>query len=267
VRHRVAVLILVCCAVPAVPAGAASMVARDGMREASRYAAARAGSVAFAVADERGRVRGHRVSVPFASASLSKAMLLVAALRRARDRPLSGPERAALRPMITLSDNDAAWDVYRMIGGGPAVQEVARAARMRHFVEVGWWSDEQLTAADQARLFYRIDRLVPRRHRGYARRLLSSVVAGQRWGIAPAAAARGVRAFFKGGWREEVVHQAALLERGGRRIAIAVLTRDSPSQAYARQTIAGVAARLLGPSQRRYGASAFERTGAGLARP
>ena len=64
--------------------------------------------------------------------------------------------------MVTLSDNDAAWWVYRRVGGQPAMLEVARAARMRQFVEVGWWSDEEVTAADQARFFARIDRLVPR---------------------------------------------------------------------------------------------------------
>jgi hypothetical protein len=37
----------------------------------------------------------------------------------------------------------------------------------------------------------------------------------------------------------------ALLRRGGRRIAVAILTTSSPSHAYAKQTLRGVAARLL----------------------
>jgi hypothetical protein len=41
------------------------------------------------------------------------------------------------------------------------------------------------------------------------------------------------------------VHQAALLEKGGRHISIAVLTRGNTSLGYGAATIAGVTARLL----------------------
>ena len=52
------------------------------IRAARRFARAREGEVAFAVADERGGVSGLDVDRTFRSASLTKAMLLVAFLRR-----------------------------------------------------------------------------------------------------------------------------------------------------------------------------------------
>jgi hypothetical protein len=54
---------------------------------------------------------------------------------------------------------------------------------------------------------------------------------------------------FKGGWRAtglgELVHQAAWLRDGDRRLAIAVLTDAQPTRPYAIHTVHGVAARLL----------------------
>jgi hypothetical protein len=40
-------------------------------------------------------------------------------------------------------------------------------------------------------------------------------------------------------------HQVSLLKRGGARIALAVFTSFNPSHAYGKQTLRGVAARLL----------------------
>jgi hypothetical protein len=225
-------------------ARAPGLVSADGIAAAQRYARRREGLVAFAVLDEHGRLRGLRRTARFPSASVVKAMLLVAVLRRAGSRPISSGMAETLRAMIVISDNQAAHLVYARVGGA-GLDAVARAAHARRFVDVGHWSDAQLTAADQARFFLAIDRLVPATHRRFARRLLSSIVGGQRWGIAPVAGRRGFRVFFKGGWRTGLTHQAALLERGGRRVALAVLTSGEPSMAYAEQTIAGIATRVL----------------------
>jgi hypothetical protein len=214
------------------------------IRRARRFARSRAGAVAFAVLDDGHRPRGLRRTTQFPSASVTKAMLLVAVLRRAGGRHLSDRERGLLRPMITASDNDAAGAVYAEVGG-VGLQRVARAAGMNAFVDVGHWAGARITAADQARLFLRIDRLVPAAHRRYARKLLSSIVPEQRWGIAPVARRERVKIFFKGGWRNGITHQVALLERGRRRIALAVLTSGSPSMAYGQETIERIAARVL----------------------
>jgi hypothetical protein len=221
---------------------------------AREFAAAAPGSVAFAVAGPQAGVRGLNEDSRYSSASVSKALLLAAELRRlVRERaPLDGGTRSLLEPMITYSDNDAASGVYASVGDA-GLAEVADAAGMRSFeVTPGYWGGAQVTAADLARFFLALDRILPARHRDYGKRLLANVTGAQRWGI-PAAAGGGWTVYFKGGWRppatEEtsgpVTHQAALLvHRGGRRVSIAVLTDQSPgSTSYA--TIEGIAERLL----------------------
>jgi hypothetical protein len=247
-RRAVVLALLVVAAAPATaraipPSAEPSLVALGGIRDAREYARGRAGTVAFAVARPGRRIRGLNVDRWFYSASVVKAMLALEVVREARHRRLTATERALLRPMITVSDNDAASAVYRRVGGA-GLYRVARAAHMRHFTDVGNWADAHITAADQARLFVRIDRLAPRRHRRYLRGLLAGIVPSQRWGIAPIAEGRGFRIMFKGGWRTNLSHQVALLERGGRRFALAVLTSGAPDP-YGRLTQTGVANRVL----------------------
>jgi hypothetical protein len=120
---------------------------------------------------------------------------------------------------------------------------------MRGFVPAGWWSEARLTPADQARLFRRLDALTPRAWRPYARRLLAGVVSSQSWGIPRALRPRGCKVLFKGGWRPSptgsLVLQAALIERGRRRLALAAKTDGNPSHAYGTETIHGIADRPL----------------------
>ena len=220
-------------------------VTSAGLAAARRYAASRPGHVAFAVLRPGGRIGGLHRTDDFPSASVSKAMLLVAALRHAADRPVAGGERAQLRAMVTRSDNAAAQAVYARLGGDRALVSVARAADMRAFRPTGFAFGARITPADQVRLFVRIDRLVPVRHRALADELLGGIVAEQRWGIAPVAVRRHLRIRFKGGWREGLVHQVALLQRGDRRLAVAVLTDGPPSMAVGEATIEGIAARLV----------------------
>ena len=236
-------------AVVAAPAQEPRLLALGGVEEARRWARRRAGTVGFAVADSSGRVRGVNLNHRFFSASVVKAMLALAVVRAARDRDLTGEEQALLRPMIVVADNDAASTVFARVGAG-ALHRIARAAGMTRF-DVGFnWADALLTAHDQARLFLRIDRLAPSRHRGYLRGLLASIVPSQRWGIAPVAESRGFHIMFKGGWRTNIFHQVALLERDGKRVALAVLTSGT-GHGYGRDTQAGIAARVLARPPRR----------------
>jgi hypothetical protein len=226
-------------------AAAPVLATSAGIDAARRYARTRQGTVAFAVLDQKGRLRGLNRTVVFPSASVVKAMLLVAVLRQVGSGKLAPSTAATLKAMITVSDNDAASAIYNRVGGA-GLRAVARAAHATHFRDVGNWADAQLTAADQARFFLHVDQLVPATHRRYARELLSSIIPAQRWGIPPVADRHTLKVFFKGGWRTGITHQVALLERGSQRIALAVLTRGEPSMAYGEQTIQGIAARVLG---------------------
>jgi beta-lactamase class A len=106
-------------------------LARQADIDAARsFARARQGTVAFAVLEwkaRRRRPRGLRRTQRFPSASVSKAMLLVAYLRSAGSHDLSDAERAVLRPMIVVSDNDAADAVYARVGAS-GLRAVAGAA-------------------------------------------------------------------------------------------------------------------------------------------
>ena len=219
------------------------------MQEAARFLVGRTGSASFAAIDERGRTHGYRRGVQYSSASLVKAMLLVAYLDRkvVRHRELRGGERHLLGPMVRVSDNDAATAIYERVGMG-GLNRLAHRAGMRRFLAYSVWGGCQVTARDQARFFSRIRGLLPPRHREYALGLLRRIVSYERWGI-PQGAPAGWRPYFKGGWFRDDdgwrVHQAALLRRGKRRISVAILTRGSPSLEYGAATIKGVTSRLL----------------------
>jgi hypothetical protein len=214
---------------------------------AAGYAGDRDGRVSFAVVSPDGRVRGRNIHARYRSASVVKAMLMVAYLNEpgVRGRSLRRADQELLRPMIVRSDNRAASRI-RDVVGNDALVRLARRVRMRDFAtSTRSWGMTQISVYDQARFFWRVDRYVPARHRDYARSLLAGVVERQRWGL-PRAQPEGWRIFFKGGWLPpRVVHQVALLERDGKRVSIAVLTDGDPSFRYGQATIAGVGERLL----------------------
>jgi Beta-lactamase enzyme family len=216
------------------------------VQRAAAWAAGRQGTIAWSVIDSGGRMRGRAGSRLYRSASVSKAMLLVAALRRLGDRPVPAGLHARLEPMIRLSGNRAARAVYPQVGGDAAFRDVARATGLRRLGTNGTWSELQISAADVARFFLRAERATPARHRAYARELLGGIVARQSWGIPRVLRPAGWTVLFKGGWHGgQIVHQGAVAERDGRRVAIAVLTAGSPTHDYGRFTIEGIARRLL----------------------
>jgi hypothetical protein len=244
VTIQIAVWVVWPSAPPAAAAAAAAPSAAQ-VEQAAPRAAARSGTLSWALLDGRGRLAGRSSARLYPSASVSKALMLVAALRRVPRAPVPADLRRLLDPMVRRSGNRAARAVYRRLGDG-AFRAVARATGMRRVATNGTWSEVQVCAADVARFFLRADRAVPRRHRAYARALLAGIVPEQSWGIPRVLRPAGWQVFFKGGWRGgRIVHQGALAERGGRRVALAVLTAGNPTHDYGRGTIEGIARRLL----------------------
>lgn len=213
---------------------------------AKRYAQHRAGEVAFAVIDQRGRFRGYRVRDTAPAASVFKVMLLASLLRKRAEGRLRRSDRRLLAPMIRWSDSVTATTVRNMVGVR-RIRRLARAARMRDFDYHPVWGLSETSPRDQVRFMYRLQRYVPGRHRPYERWLLSHVVRSQRWGIGRAVP-RGWRLFLKGGWGSgsgRVDHQVALIKRGRKRVALAIFTEFNPSHGYGKRTLRGVARRLL----------------------
>jgi hypothetical protein len=218
--------------------------------KATDFAARRAGQVSFAVVDTTGALSCYRCRASYHSASVVKTMLLIAYLNRlaGASKMLDADHDAYLTSMIRVSDNAAATAIYAHVGD-ERLKGLARQAGMTNFDISGSWGSARVTAADQARLFSRMQELTPSEYQGYTRSLLASIVPRESWGI-PEVSRPEWLTFFKGGWlssrRGNLVHQVARLEKGEVSLTVAILTDRNPSDAYGRTTVRGIAARLLG---------------------
>ncbi len=197
----------------------------------------------------------------FITGSVVKAMLLVAYLRRL-DRMgqhyVDSNSNSFLSPMIEVSDNNSATQCWNIVGNS-GLYEVAHAAGMTHFsvdTSASWgseWGAALITASDQARFFFYMDKIIPHEFVGYARYLLSHIASYEAWGIPTIARPRGYTVFFKGGWRPSpdiyLVHQIARLEKGKERLAIAVMTDGDPDMGYGIDSIQGAPRRFCGRSE------------------
>ncbi len=223
-----------------------SAVARAGS-----YLGHRIGRTAFAVVDSEGRLSGLNIHRTFVSASVVKAMLLVAYLRRLDSRgqhTVDPTSNSFLYPMINVSDNNAATHTWSIVGNSELYAMAHRAGMTDYSVSTDWASS-QISAADQARFFFAMDSLIPREFVGYARRLLSTIAGFESWGIPAVGRPLGYAVFFKGGWRGtglgQLVHQIGRLEGHQRTFSIAVMTDGDPSMGYGISTIQGVTDALL----------------------
>ena len=219
---------------------------RKAVDAAFAWAAERSGAVAAAVVDTDGVVSGYREHRAFQAASLAKAILLVASLRR--DPTPDASTEATLTTMIEESDNSSADTIFSRVGA-KGMRAVAKLAGMVDYEQGAGWIDTRVSAADEARFFYDYDRYLPKAGRSLARRLLAGIVPRQRWGIPAAAGPAGWKTYHKSGWLgldNHLMVQAAWLEKGKQRWALAVMTDDNPDRSYGWDTEKGIAGLLLG---------------------
>lgn len=245
-RALAATCALAAVAAMALPSAATAVPWRPHVAAARSYAMRRQGEVAFAVIDQRGHFAGYHAAGTAPAASVFKVMLLAAYLRMRAHHRLGVRDRDLLGPMIRSSDSVAATQVRNAVGRR-RIERLARRAKMRDFRYRYVWGLSRTSPRDQVHFVAHLMSYIPVRHRGYARYLLSHVIRSQRWGIGRVVPP-GWRLFLKGGWGSgsgRVDHQVALLKRGRHRIAIALFTQFDPSHAYGKQTLRGLAARLL----------------------
>jgi hypothetical protein len=221
------------------------------IRRAEAYLNSRGGHTAFAVVTSEGREYGVRIHDHFITGSVVKAMLLVAYLRRLHamgQHSVDSASNAILYPMIHVSDNSAASRCGAIVGNG-GLYSVAHAAGMVDFSVTTDWGSAILSAYDQAKFFFEMDRLIPKEFVGYARSLLSTIAGFESWGIPAVARPLGYHVFFKGGWRPSpdiyLVHQVARLEGHGRTFAMAIMTDGDAGMGDGISKIQGTTAALL----------------------
>ena len=121
----------------------------------------------FAVVGSDGTVLAqHDASTPVAAESVTDAMLLVAYLRMLGSQPIPAAAEARLQALIEQTDPQASQWAFSQVGAG-RVQSVARDAGMTAFTlstspdSAGALGDSRVTVLDQARLFAKIDQLIP----------------------------------------------------------------------------------------------------------
>ena len=155
--------------------------------------------VGFALVDDTGRVLGSvSPNATNASASITKAMVLIALTQDAQGRALTDAERDLAVAMIRRSDNRAANELFARVGAA-SVNAVARRAGMTNFrlVQRKQTADgyvlgySRVSAVDQARLFARIEELAAARHRAFAMAQLESIEGAGRFGILDCGHQRG----------------------------------------------------------------------------
>jgi beta-lactamase class A len=158
-----------------------------------------------AVLDKKtGQTYAYRGTVKYDTASIVKAQILACMLLHDQDAghdPTSG-EMALAKPMIRLSDNNAATSLFQHVGAKSGVTKCNKRLGLTATVVNSSWGLTRTTADDQIRL---LSELVDTKgpldadSRKTAFTLMNTVSEEQEWGI-PSIAKSGETATVKNGW-------------------------------------------------------------------
>ncbi|MFI5891595.1 serine hydrolase [Actinoplanes sp. NPDC051513] len=158
-----------------------------------------------AVLDKKtGDEYAYRGTEKYDTASIVKAQILACMLLKDQDagRQPTSSEMALAKPMIRLSDNNAATSLFQRVGGRTGVTKCNKRLGLTQTVVNGSWGLTRTTADDQIKL---LSELVDTKgpldadSRKTAYTLMSTVSSAQDWGI-PSIAKAGETAIVKNGW-------------------------------------------------------------------
>ena len=217
----------------------------------AQYLASRPDGVSAAVVDVRtGRAFVYHPRTRAITASIMKVDILETLLSRAQaeGETLTEEELELSRQMIEDSDNDAAQDLWDLIGGAPAVAAYNARVGLKNTVpnEAGYWGLSTTSALDQVRLVEQIcqsSALLTRTSRDYALDLMTHVDPAQAWGVSAGVTPNAMVA-LKNGWLpfDDAWHVNSIgcVRGSGRDYVIAVLVGGAATEADGIRTIDGL---------------------------
>ncbi|MFC4035297.1 serine hydrolase [Streptomyces polygonati] len=154
---------------------------------------------------------------------------------------LSAGQRNLATSMIEVSDNDAAEALWEAIGGAPGLGSANATLGLRHTVggDGDLWGLTQTTAADQLTLLRAVfgagGSPLSAASRTYMKSLMTSISAGQRWGVS-AADSDDAGYALKNGWLQRSatglwdINSIGLVTYDGHRLLISVLSSGQGSE-------------------------------------
>ncbi|SNS61558.1 serine hydrolase [Actinomadura mexicana] len=204
-------------------------------RALRRYLDDRSGDLSISVREvSTGRSYSYGGSLRTATASIVKVDIVMALLLQAQHerRALTSTEKALADRAIKVSDNAAASELWRSIGGAGGLASANGELGLRDTEPGtgGSWGSTTTSAADQIRLLTALtsaDGPLNSANRRYVRHLMGDVAPEQTWGVGAA----GAGAEVKNGWlpRERhggawTVNSIGIVRAGDRTLLLAALS-------------------------------------------